>query len=1254
MIAIRKHLLVCQAVVISALALSACQKTVSSGWTAPVTPTVIPPVFPSTYTYPPAKNNGGAIRFVHYGLNEGLSDSSVQVVMQDRLGFLWIGTQDGLDRFDGYSFKVFSPNPDDPHALTDGYISSIFQGSDGMIWVGTHAGLNRYDPKTGYFTHFLHDENVPDSLINDNVQAVYQDKNGNVWVGTPEGLDEFDPRTGSFGHIGMPNNQSQNGTINSVNTLFEDSRGWLWMGTNDGLIRFDLGSRKFQLYQNDSGNIQSISFNEVSSISEDHNGALWVGTYRGLDRLDPSTGQFTRFVHNEADATSLANDEVMSTYIDRAGELWFGTRNGLDRFDPSSRGFIHYQNDPLDPSSLTNNAVDFIYEDRGGVLWIGTIDGGLNKYDRNQDRFTYYHHVNADPDSLSGDIISSILSRPDGRIWIGTYQAGLNLFDPKTGRTQHFRHNPVDPNSLISDSVSALFLDKGGTLWIGTSEGLDHLDPGSSRFIHFVPNTQDPTSIPFGTIYAIFQDRQMSYWIGTSHGVRIFDPATGKFMQFNPEVGNHVRLPNDAVRVIYQDRSGILWFGTSSYWVFRYDQATEELNQYESAPKGNNNISSNEIFDFFQDSHGTLWAATEGGLNRFSPEENGFMQFSKNEGPPDDVVYGILEDRSSNLWLSTNSGLYRFDPSTNSSEKFTVDDGLQSNEFNSSSFAEDAQGRLYFGGVKGLTVFDPADINRNEYIPPVVITSVTTQAGKPIDPGRTAETLQDITLASPENSFDFSFAALSFSQTPRNQYKYFLEGFDKSWNSAGSNHHGSYTNLPGGKYTLHIQGSNSDGAWNNRGAAITITVIPPFWQTWTFRGLAALALIVAALLSYRWRERGIRKQRLELAHIIQERTRALKKRNRDLEALYSADEKMLRLLSLDQVLQALVDVAVDILQADKCAVFTQDQPNVEFTVRVSRGFSQETIDSLRFAEAGDLVIAAAATGAPIAISDTLNDPFWKQQREQIIQRMSAEGIHSLMYIPILMQDTILGVFNVCSSRLGEFDEDRQRLFASLVQRAALSIENNQLFEQTKYLAVLQERNRLARDLHDSAKQKAFAALAQLGTAKRLAPRDDSGVRKYVAEAENIVSEVIRDLTLLVQELYHKDLMEKGLVASIQNYAFEWGSQSGIPLDLTAVGQRELPLETEQVLYRIVHEGLSNIARHSQATRAEIRIVYQEREIEIRISDNGKGFDRQGPAHGLGLWLIHERAEGLGGKVDIQSRSGHGTQLTIRVPFGAKE
>ncbi|HTO99966.1 MAG TPA: two-component regulator propeller domain-containing protein [Anaerolineales bacterium] len=1203
-----------------------------------------------TNTFPPLQYNGSTLRFYHYSLEEGLSQSSVQAIFQDAQGYLWIGTQDGLNRFDGYSFKVFRPDPSDASSLSSGDILSITDGTDGALWIGTNAGLNRYDPATGRFSHWMHSDKNPDGLSNDMVRTVYRDAQGRLWVGTRSGLDQFDPAAGKFQHFNMLDKPAGSSKVDAINALFVDDQQVVWIGTNDGLVRYGLEDHRFQRYQN-NGEKKGISFDEVSSISQDRNGVLWIGTHDGLDRLDPSTGAFTPFVHLNGEPKSLADNFVQSTYIDRAGQLWVGTPNGLDRFLPSTQGFAHYRNDSTDPASLSSSSTASIYEDRGGNLWVGTDNGGLNEHDRSQDRFAYYHHSNADPESLSSDVVFPILPADGGKIWIGTSDAGLNLFDPASGTSEHFRHDPGNPGSLLDDTVISLFVDKNHALWVGTHQGLDRRYPASTQFMHYINQPRDPLSIPFGPVYSIYQDQQSTYYVGTGHGLRVFEPATGSFSDLAGVGVDASGLDDSAVMCIYQDRSGILWFGTNAHGLFRFNPVTRELKDYTNIPGEADSLSSNSVLNVGEDSQGTIWVSTfGGGLDRYVPEDDSFTSYRQGQGLPNDVVYGVEDDGAGHIWLSTNMGLARLTPSSGVVEDFTVDDGLQSNEFDSGAVAKDAQGRLYFGGVRGLTVFDPKDIQPDAYVPPMAITSLAAQDGAALSTTLSADAIPQVTLAYPVNSFDFSFAALSFSQAAKNQYKYKLDGFDQDWHNAGPDHRGSYTNLPGGDYTLMVIGSNSDGTWNDAGVTVRITVIPPFWQTWLFRAAAVFGLLVAASLAYRSRVHNIEAQKTALEHVVMDRTQALKQQNLDLQALYSADEKMLRVLSQDEILQALVDVAVDTLQADKSAVFMQAAPTDEYRLWVCRGFRRETVESPEFANSQQTVLRRAAKGIPITIDETAAEFAWNRQRDGLAETLMAEGVRSALYIPIKLEETVIGIFAVCSSSAGAFDDNRRRLFVSLVRRAALSLENSQLIERTKQIAVLEERNRMAQELHDSAKQKAFAALAQLGAAKKLGGHNGTGAVEHLDEAEDLVSEVIHDLTFFIHEAYPDSLMETGLAVALREDAKAWQSRTGIRLQVAVSGERRLPVATEEALYRIAQEALSNIARHSQATQANLDLTFREHEVEIQVADNGVGFDRSQISEGLGLRLIHERLDRLGGEVDMQSGNGYGTVLTVRAPI----
>jgi signal transduction histidine kinase len=471
-----------------------------------------------------------------------------------------------------------------------------------------------------------------------------------------------------------------------------------------------------------------------------------------------------------------------------------------------------------------------------------------------------------------------------------------------------------------------------------------------------------------------------------------------------------------------------------------------------------------------------------------------------------------------------------------------------------------------------------------------------------------------------------------------------LEGFDSNWHFIGTKRDGRYTNLPGGEYTLLLKASNSDGVWSETPVRIEVKIVPPFWQTLWLR--IPLGMIAAAAVAggFGLRTKSIQDRNRQLERLVRERTNALEMRNQEIQALYEADERILRNVSLNQVFQTLVDVAVDTLKADRSVVFAWDEKQTKVVPRVSHGFSPESLKALEFAKGEVIVGEVLETGKPAIVRQIELNSFRPDVRAALI----AEGIRSFVHLPIVVDHKVVGVFHVGFTRPNLIGDDTTRLFSALTHRAAISIANMELFEQTKDLAVMEERNRLARDLHDSAKQKAFAALAQLGTARGILNGHGNSATIHLNEAENLVTDVIQELTFLVQEIYPIALQEKGLVATLREHIFEWENRNDIPVHLVTQNGQHLPLDVEQALYRVTQEALANVARHSHARRVDVSLVYNDDSVQLSISDDGCGFDVN-VKHGMGLRSIRERVGSIRGVVQVQSAPGQGTRLLVQVP-----
>jgi ligand-binding sensor domain-containing protein/signal transduction histidine kinase len=1213
-------------------------------------PTDIPPIpaHVAPASLPPICNC--VLRFDHISIEQGLSQSSVQVIFQDSRGFLWFGTEDGLNRYDGYNFTIYKPDPDVSSSLSDRWITSIVEDRQGYLWIGTRLGLNRYDPRTEEFSRFMHDDMNPVSLVDNNIRVLYIDKNDNLWIGTTNGLDLFDRSSGAFRHYVYSPSQQEGISGKTITALYQDNRGRFWVGTGaGGLNRFDPSKNTFTPYQNDPNSSSTISSDHVTAIIEDTKSVLWVGTASGLNKFHPDSGTFERFMHTDENEQSLANDMIHALYVDSTGNLWVGTSMGLDRLSVAGKRFIHYRHEPTFAKSLSEDEILSIYEDRGGILWFGTWGGGVNKYDRRRDLFAYYRNDPQNKNSLSDNSITALYSDSEGYAWVGTLGEGLNRLTRSTGQVIRYQHDPSRSYTISSNDIYSLYEDQDGNLWIATFNGLNRFDRNSFAFKHYLRDPENPASLSANRVFEVYVDSQNNLWVGTAAGLDLFDRQTETFIHYKPETGNPKSLSGTAVNSIFEDSQGNLWVGTFNNGLNKFDRETQEFTRYRFDARNKESISSDMILSIYQDTQGRLWIGTGGGgLNLYHPETDSFSYYLEKDGLPNGVVYGILEDSTGYLWMSTNFGITRFDPAEGTFRSFDSGDGLQSNEFNSGAYAKGRDGELYFGGINGLTVFHPSVIKVSPYLPQVTLTSLT-RDDTPVATTSSIETAQEVALRWPENSLEFEFAALSYSQPNKNQYAYKLEGFDENWHYIGTKRDGRYTNLPGGEYTLLLKASNSDGIWNETPVRIKVTVIPPFWQTFWFKVLMFVVGVAAIAGGVRLRTKTIQDRNRALERLVKERTHALEKRSREMEALYQADEKILRNVSLNQVFQTLVDVGVDMLHADRSIVFAWDEEKSKVVPRVSHGFKPETLKVLEYGKGEGIVGRVFDTGKPVVVADFVPEDL----RPDIRAAMRAEGIKSFVHLPIIVDHKVVAVFNIGFTHPDFIPEDTVRVFSALVNRAAISIANMELFEQTKDLAVMEERNRLARDLHDSAKQKAFAALAQLGTARGILNGHGNGVNMHLNEAENLVTDVIQELTFLVQEIYPLALQEKGLVSTLREHIFEWENRNDTIVQLTTRNERRLPLEVEQALYRVTQEALANVARHSHARRVDMSLVYSSDSVQLSVSDDGCGFDL-GAKHGMGLRSIRERVSSIRGTVQIQSAPGHGTRLLVQVPIKVSE
>ncbi len=839
---------------------------------------------------------GSLVRFMHLSLDDGLSQNAGLAFVQDSRGFVWIGTQDGLNRYDGQAFTVYKNDPDNPASLSNNSINALLEDRTGQLWIGTWGGgLNRFDPRTQQFTRWQHAPDNPLSLSDDTVTSILEDSAGAIWIGTLGGLDRFDPQANDFTHYRNDPNDTASLSSNAVSTIFEDSRGALWIGTGGlsvagaGLNRLDRATGKFMRYAHNPLDHNTIAGDNISSIVEAPDSALWIGTGgfsvegAGLDRLDPQAGIFTHFKHDEAAPGSLSNDTIMDLLADNSGTLWISTYGGgLNRMEFAAPGqFDHYRHNPYFSESLSGDETWALLKDRSGMLWIGTARSGLNQLPVNTGQFNLYRNMPGNPGSVAADAVGAFAEDARGRIWLAAWGSGLDRFDPRTGQFDHVAANAEDAKSLASNLVLAVHVDAQGIVWAATlGGGLNRYDPATGEVKRYQHDAANPQSVTGDNQTAIFPDGAAGLWLGTFDGLDYFDFKTETFTHYLNDPADPQSLSFNQAISVFRDRDNQLWVGTYGGGLNRLDlnnpasrdPAKAQFTVYHHDPKNPDSLSSDAIFAIHQSPAGTLWFGTQGGLNRFDPQTQTFRAYREKQGLPNDTVLGILEDDEGYLWLTTNNGLAKLDPRAELFTIYTAADGLQSNEFNSNAYFRSRDGTLYVGGVHGFNLFRPEEVKPNPAPPPVAVTRFTV-FNQPQDVDLSGQT--SIQLSYQQDFISFDFAALDFNKPQKNQYAYKLEGFDQDWIEAGPRPYASYTNLPGGHYTFRVKASNGDGVWNAAGISLPIEITPPVWETWWFRLLGVVALIAGLLVAFRLRTRSIRQQKVALERQVELRTAEL-------------------------------------------------------------------------------------------------------------------------------------------------------------------------------------------------------------------------------------------------------------------------------------------------------------------------------------------------------------------------------------------
>jgi diguanylate cyclase (GGDEF)-like protein/PAS domain S-box-containing protein len=806
------------------------------------------------------------VRFENLTLNEGLSQLYALCLFQDERGFLWIGTQDGLNRYDGYGFVWYKHDLERPDSMVDNHITALCAGPDGQIWVGTDgAGLDLLNPRTNTAVHYTHNPNLSQSLSNNRVRALYKDRKGHLWVGTDQGLNRL---TDNGFERYLDGTQSQR---NQVNAIFQDRASVLWIGTSGGLSSFDPLRKDFEHFRSISQGSEPIAIN---SICEDSSGFLWLGSDTGLYRFNRQNGSYTQLLDEYGAIYSVASGDD--------GTIWVGTQGqGLVHLDVVTGVARQFKNDPGNPDSLAHDEILTVSRDHSGLLWIGSR-GGVSKLNWSLDAFDWYYADAPGNGNRALRNVWSLYEDVDDLIWMGT-NAGLVRFDPKDDSYRIWRHEPDNPDSLSHDQIRDILRDEKGKFWVATrGGGLNLYDSQRNKFKAYRHDREKPTSLSHDQAWVIYEDNQQTLWVGTDGGgLNLYNPSTDDFTSLLNEPGNPTSLSNNRVSSLLEDRSQRFWVGTFGGGLNLFDRDSKLFKSYRSKRGDSASLSHDRVLCIYEDLSGVLWIGTWGGFNRFEPETESFRVYREKDGLSNDVVYGILGDKDGFLWMSTNHGLCRFSPFDESFRVYERSDGLQSNEFNSGSYFLGRNGRMFFGGAEGFNAFFPDKVVPDPSTPKMVITGFDLPNSErdrnfALHKPSRFDDRKAVTLNHSDYLFTISFVGLHFAAPQKNQYAYMLDGLDEKWIYTNADRRfATYTSLPHGSYRFRVKGSNKDGVWSGSAAMLDILIQPPPWRTaWAYVGYFILGFLLMVGVIYAWRRKLAYERRV--AETLRQSERRLK------------------------------------------------------------------------------------------------------------------------------------------------------------------------------------------------------------------------------------------------------------------------------------------------------------------------------------------------------------------------------------------
>jgi signal transduction histidine kinase/ligand-binding sensor domain-containing protein len=818
--------------------------------------------------------------FSGYSISDGLSQSVVNCIFQDSRGFIWLGTQNGLDRFDGYSFEIHTYKPDDSTSISNNWIYGITEDKHGNLWVGTKGGLNKYIRKEKRFERIHYTVPYPDD-ITDYVYDVKCAHDGSILINTPPVLTVCDPEKMSFVHHISP--LAYDGSVKDYNIpLLEAHDGKIWMGSTRGIACWLPEAGQFEVFNSNPLDRATLSNDQITALCQDKEGSVWIGTSRGLNRFDEKNNSFTGYFNDNQTPSSLSNNFIRAVLCDQKGKMWIATEGGgLNRMRGDVAGKMVFETFFAGSSGLYHNIILSLAIDHSENLWIGTLSG-VNKTDLKKQKFPLYRQSES-PYSIDllGNVIASLYKDVNNKIWIGNWGQGLNIYNRMTGEIEHFSSGLKGRNYLPNDFVHTIFEDSAHSVWIGTRDGLLVFREQNQSFIRPHEFSRNPGLPDFSglRIFGIMQGRNGDYWIATQDGLTRCMQEGSHLEHFSTSAPSDHRISANLVYDILEDRDGLIWIATTE-GLNLYNPGTSKIKYFKKEEGKGNSLADNFVTSLCEDHNGDIWIGTTSYVNKYSKKDSSFFYYSQEQGLPGNLIYGIIEDKKNEIWFATGNGLCRLDSTRKTFQAFSVEEGLQSREFNLGAYCLSKDGELFFGGMNGFNAFYPDTLKNNPYIPEIVFTrafKMKKGIREPID----HEKSDKIFLNYKDNSFTIEFAALEYTNPSRNQYKYKLKNTD-DWIDIGSRSFIPFSNLPPGEYRLTVTGSNNDGLWNQEGISLNIVIRPPWWGSHLAYILYSIIFLMTVYLVIKQRERRHYREKKILEEKVIERTLQIEKQKAEI------------------------------------------------------------------------------------------------------------------------------------------------------------------------------------------------------------------------------------------------------------------------------------------------------------------------------------------------------------------------------------